>query len=95
MEIDTREQLPLGRMRRAWDAIRILELWIARVGFVRSRIILYVLYIVVRRVQPLLTLPEPPAHVADDDGPSTLNVGELKTRSASHVRLGLGLGLEV
>ena len=91
MEIDARKQLPLRRMRRTWDAIRILELRIACVGFIRSRIILYVLYIVVRRVQPLLTLPEPPAHVADDDGPSTLNVDKLKTKGASHVRLGLGL----
>ena len=32
---------------------------------------------------------------ADDDGPSTLSVGELRTRSACHVRLRLGLGLEV
>jgi len=48
MEIDAREQLSLSRMSRTGDAIRILVLWIACVGFVRSRVVLYVLYIGVR-----------------------------------------------
>ena len=64
MEIDAREQLPLSRMRRTWDAIWILELWIACVGLVRSWVILYVLYIGVGRARPLLILPESPAHGA-------------------------------
>jgi hypothetical protein len=64
MEINPCEQLPLGRMRRTLDAIWILEFWIACVGFIRSWIILYVLYIGVRGARPLLILPESPAHGA-------------------------------
>ena len=63
MEIDAREQLPLRRMRRTWDATRIFIVWIACVGFIRSRVVLYVLYIGVGRGRTLLTLPEPPAHL--------------------------------
>ena len=62
MEIDAREQLPLSRMRRTGDAIRILELWIACVGFICSWVILYVLYIGVGGARPFLILPESPAH---------------------------------
>jgi len=96
MEIDAREQLPLSRMRRTGDAIRILELWIACVGFVRPRVVLYVLYIGVRGVQPLLTLPESPAHLACQ--PMTLVLAlsmwmNFETRGASHVRSGLGRGV--
>ena len=45
MEVDASEQLSLSCVRRTWDVIGVLVIWLANVGFVRSRIILYILYI--------------------------------------------------
>ena len=78
-------------MRRTWDVVRILVVWLACVCFVRSRVVLYILYIWVGRGRRLLTAPESPAHGACQPDDVGLQCGcNFETRGASHVRLGLG-----
>jgi hypothetical protein len=48
MQINACEQLPLGRMRRTWDVVRVV-VGIACEGLIGARIILHILHVVVVR----------------------------------------------